>query len=77
MCLMMYSLYNTLEPEGTTHVPLVVGLVGGVFLVTLLIGIGLVAVCIRLWRQTTSMFIIKNAIFYSKLCFFVDSYSLI
>lgn len=61
----------TSEPEDTTHVPLIVGLVGGVFLVTLLIGIGLVAVGIRLRREKTSMFVC-----YNKLCIIVDGYNL-
>lgn len=45
------------ESEDANHMLLIVGIIGGVFLMTLLVGIGLVAVCIRRRRQKTSMFI--------------------
>ena len=65
MCLMMYCLYITLEPEDTTHVALVVGVVGGVFLVTLLIGIYWSCCCLYQTVETKVEYV------YHQKCYFL------
>ena len=58
LCMIYVHVCIISESEGANDMLPIVGITGGgVFLMTLLVGIGLVAVCIRRRRQKTSMFI--------------------
>ena len=77
VCMIYVHVCIISESECANHMLPIVGIIGGVFLMTLLVGIGLVAVCIRRRRQKTrtSMFIktitnatVKNARLKNVIC---------